>query len=122
MDLCGLKWTIIIGEIGYILYIAANIKPSPALMYISKYQLIIVLFFPFESITIRLFFIQVLLSLVYLLLLYGQPKQHISIKLLVIILNIKTTLMIYLLVYFSEYFLLFLVRIPSGEMLYPISF
>jgi len=38
MDLCGLKWTIILGEIGYIFYIAANIKPTPALMYISMCQ------------------------------------------------------------------------------------
>ncbi|CAF3155246.1 unnamed protein product [Rotaria sp. Silwood2] len=37
MDLFGLKWTIILGEIGYIFYIAANIKPLPVLMYISKY-------------------------------------------------------------------------------------
>ncbi|CAF1110563.1 unnamed protein product [Rotaria sordida] len=35
MDLFGLKWTIILGEIGYIFYIAANIKPLPVLMYIS---------------------------------------------------------------------------------------
>jgi hypothetical protein len=36
MDLFGLKWTIILAEIGYIFYIAANIKPLPILMYISK--------------------------------------------------------------------------------------
>ena len=36
MDLFGLKWTIILAEIGYIFYIAANIKPLPVLMYISK--------------------------------------------------------------------------------------
>jgi hypothetical protein len=36
MDIFGLKWTIIIGEIGYILYIGANIRPVPSLMYISK--------------------------------------------------------------------------------------
>ncbi|UJR22295.1 hypothetical protein I4U23_025353 [Adineta vaga] len=35
MDLFGLKWTIILAEIGYIFYIAANIKPLPVLMYIS---------------------------------------------------------------------------------------
>ncbi|CAF1574181.1 unnamed protein product, partial [Adineta steineri] len=35
MDLFGLKFTIIIGAIGYIFYIAANIKPLPVLMYIS---------------------------------------------------------------------------------------
>jgi MFS family permease len=35
MDLFGLKWTILIGEIGYIFYIAANIKPLPIFMYIS---------------------------------------------------------------------------------------
>ena len=36
MDLLGIKWTIIAAEIGYILYIAANIKPLAPLMYISK--------------------------------------------------------------------------------------
>jgi hypothetical protein len=36
MDLFGLKWSIILAEIGYIFYIAANIKPLPVLMYISK--------------------------------------------------------------------------------------
>jgi hypothetical protein len=39
MDLFGLKWTIILAELGYIFYIAANIKPLPILMYISKYIL-----------------------------------------------------------------------------------
>lgn len=37
MDLFGLKWTIILAEVGYIFYIVANIKPLPPLMYISKY-------------------------------------------------------------------------------------
>ena len=36
MDLLGLKWTIISAEVGYVFYIAANIKPLPLLMYISK--------------------------------------------------------------------------------------
>lgn len=36
MDIFGLKWTIIIGEIGYISYIVANIQPIPVFMYISK--------------------------------------------------------------------------------------
>ncbi|CAF1230371.1 unnamed protein product [Adineta steineri] len=36
MDLFGLKFTMIIATIGYIFYIAANIKPLPVLMYISK--------------------------------------------------------------------------------------
>src|SRR4051812_7794336 len=36
MDLFGLKWTILVAEVGYIFYIAANIKPLPVLMYISK--------------------------------------------------------------------------------------
>ncbi|CAF1638201.1 unnamed protein product, partial [Adineta steineri] len=35
MDLFGLKFTMIIATIGYIFYIAANIKPLPVLMYIS---------------------------------------------------------------------------------------
>ncbi|CAF1125732.1 unnamed protein product [Adineta steineri] len=35
MDLFGLKYAIIIAAIGYIFYIAANIKPLPVLMYIS---------------------------------------------------------------------------------------
>ncbi|UJR32834.1 hypothetical protein I4U23_020296 [Adineta vaga] len=35
MDIFGLKWTIVIGEIAYILYIGANIRPIPTLMYIT---------------------------------------------------------------------------------------
>ncbi|CAF4059727.1 unnamed protein product, partial [Rotaria sordida] len=35
VDLFGLKWAMIIGEIGYILYILANIRPLPLLMYIA---------------------------------------------------------------------------------------
>ncbi|CAF1229691.1 unnamed protein product [Rotaria sordida] len=34
-DIFGLKWTIIIGEIAYVLYISANIRPIPILMYID---------------------------------------------------------------------------------------
>ncbi|CAF0755185.1 unnamed protein product [Adineta ricciae] len=33
MDIFGLKWTILIGEITYISYIAVNVRPTPALMY-----------------------------------------------------------------------------------------
>lgn len=65
---------------------------------------------------------QVLHLLEYALLLSGQLKQHISIKSLDIILNITNKLTAYLLVYFSEYSLLSLERIPSGVISYPISF
>ncbi|CAF1192085.1 unnamed protein product [Rotaria sordida] len=34
-DIFGLKWTIIIGEIAYVLYISANIRPIPILIYIG---------------------------------------------------------------------------------------
>ncbi|CAF1286467.1 unnamed protein product [Rotaria sordida] len=34
-DIFGLKWTIVIGEIAYILYLSANIRPIPIFMYIS---------------------------------------------------------------------------------------
>ncbi|CAF0882876.1 unnamed protein product [Rotaria sordida] len=34
-DVFGLKWTIIIGEIAYILYISANIRATPIFMYIG---------------------------------------------------------------------------------------
>ena len=37
MDIFGLKWSILIGEVAYILYICANIWPMPSVMYISKY-------------------------------------------------------------------------------------
>lgn len=70
---------------------------------------------------IKLIF-QVLHLLEYALLLSGQLKQHISIKSLDIILNIINKLMAYLLVYFLEYSLLSLERIPSGVISYPISF
>ena len=116
MDLFGLKWAIIIGEIGYIFYIAANIKPLPILMYISKYSSRN----SFEK-KIQLI-LQVLHLLEYVQLHYGQLKLHISIKSLDIILNITNKLMAYLLVYSSEYSLLSLERIPSGEISYPISF
>ncbi|CAF1494994.1 unnamed protein product [Adineta ricciae] len=33
IDIFGLKWTILIGEITYISYIAANVRPTPTLMY-----------------------------------------------------------------------------------------
>jgi hypothetical protein len=36
MDIFGLKWTIIVGELGYISYTVANIRPRPVFMYISK--------------------------------------------------------------------------------------
>ncbi|CAF5160148.1 unnamed protein product, partial [Rotaria sp. Silwood1] len=35
LDIFGLKWSIILSEIGYILYIVANIYPLPVFMYIS---------------------------------------------------------------------------------------
>lgn len=35
MDFFGLKWTIIIGEIAYIFYIAVNVQPTPILMYVA---------------------------------------------------------------------------------------
>ncbi|CAF4118736.1 unnamed protein product [Rotaria sp. Silwood2] len=35
IDIFGLKWTVIICEIGYIFYIIVNIRPLPSLMYIS---------------------------------------------------------------------------------------
>ncbi|CAF4895068.1 unnamed protein product [Rotaria sp. Silwood1] len=35
IDIFGLKWTIIIAEIAYILYISANIRPTPIFMYTS---------------------------------------------------------------------------------------
>ncbi len=37
MDIFGLKWTVMIGQIGNLLYICANIRPTPTLMYISQY-------------------------------------------------------------------------------------
>jgi hypothetical protein len=36
MAIFGLKWSIILAEIGYIFYIAANIYPLAVLMYLSK--------------------------------------------------------------------------------------
>ncbi|CAF0789630.1 unnamed protein product [Rotaria sordida] len=35
MDIFGLKWSIVLAEVGYILFIVANIRPLPSLMYIS---------------------------------------------------------------------------------------
>jgi hypothetical protein len=36
MDIFGLKWSLILAGISYVLYIVANMSPLPSLMYTSK--------------------------------------------------------------------------------------
>jgi hypothetical protein len=36
LDIFGLKWSIILGEVAHVFYILANIHPLPSLMYISR--------------------------------------------------------------------------------------
>ena len=51
IDIFGLKWTMVLAQIGYISYIAANILPLPSLMYLCM---------SFDSIRLKSFFTSIL--------------------------------------------------------------